>query len=105
MTGAPTGRWTWIVRCPGRSNGWRLARSGKSQKWVGCIITMSCEQHDDMCAHLPIDGRDGFSGPTRGLLADTRMCGHVRCTIGVPRCANLLWIDLAVHDAALALGK
>lgn len=28
------------------------------------------------------------------------MCGHVRCIIGVPRCANLLWTDLGL---ALAL--
>ena len=30
----------------------------------------------------------------RGLLDDTRMCGHVRCITGAPRCANLLWTDL-----------
>src|SRR5215813_6483417 len=26
------------------------------------------------------------------------MCGHVRCIIGKPRCANLIWIDLAQMD-------
>jgi hypothetical protein len=25
---------------------------------------MSGVQHDDMCAYLPVDGCDGFSGPT-----------------------------------------
>jgi hypothetical protein len=70
MTGAHTGRWTWIVRYRGRSNGQMLGSSGKCQKWVGCILTMSGERRDDMSADLLVDGCDRFSGPTGGAEDD-----------------------------------
>ena len=31
---------------------------------MGCITTMSVERHDDTGTNLPVDGCDGFSGPT-----------------------------------------
>src|SRR5215475_13122246 len=57
--------WTGMVPRRGRSNVPRLAQSGKSQKWVGCTITMNGKRRDDMCTNLPICGCYGFSGPTR----------------------------------------
>jgi hypothetical protein len=41
-----------------------LVWSMKSEKWAGCITTMSGERRDDMCAHLPDYHGDEFSGPT-----------------------------------------
>src|SRR6516165_10677076 len=54
-----------------RRHGWRhlpcrVARSGKSQKWVGCIIMMNDGWRDNMYARLPDNGCDGCSGPTGG---------------------------------------
>src|SRR6266571_9219846 len=51
-----------MVRCHGRSSGQRWAGSGKSQKWVGCIIMMNDGWRGNMYAHLPDNGCDGFSG-------------------------------------------
>jgi hypothetical protein len=61
-TGAHTGRWTWSVRCRGRSDGRMLVWSMKAEKWAGCIITMRGERRDDMGAHRPVGGCDGVSG-------------------------------------------
>jgi transposase InsO family protein len=64
ITGAHTEHWTWIVHGRGRSNAQRVVRSRKSQKWVGCITTMSGEPRDDTGDNLPISHGDEFSGPT-----------------------------------------
>src|SRR5262245_34368132 len=63
MTGAPTGRWIWIVRCPDRSNGPRLGWSGKLQRWVGCIIIMRGEQQNVLYTDVPFNGATSFRDP------------------------------------------
>jgi hypothetical protein len=64
IAGARTGRWTRIDWGRGRSKGRSLGWSGKYEKEVGYIITMSSESRDDTGAHLPDSRGDEFSGPT-----------------------------------------
>jgi hypothetical protein len=48
----------------------------KSQKWAGCIITMSGERRDDTRGNLPVYSCDGFSGPTVLQISSNEASGH-----------------------------